>query len=90
MERHKMRLVRNRKTLDTEEITYQSVLEDALKGISEGVVVLCDIMHNAESDKDRIAAVNGLLNIGVKLAGVAVVEQLPLLKKLEEDVRKSA
>lgn len=85
-----MRIVRNRKTLDINETNCESIFSDALNALSEGIIVLCDIMHNSDVDKDRIAAVNGLLNIGVKMANAAVVEQLPLLKKLEEDVRKSA
>lgn len=88
----KMRLVQ---LTDTKEqspakkpITYQSILDETLLGLAEGVEALRDIIKNPESEKKEvIAAVNAITQVSIKVAEAQVThEHLPLLQRLEKSV----
>ncbi len=71
-------------------ISYDSILNDALEGVGLAVERLTDIISDDGSDnKDKIAAAKMLLDILMRVAEVKVVEDLPLLKKLEEQCRQA-
>lgn len=71
-------------------ISYDSILNDALEGVALAVERLTDIVSDdASENKDKIAAAKGLLDIVMRVAEVKVVEELPLLKQLEEKCRQA-
>lgn len=72
------------------QISYDSILNDALTGVALSVERMTDIISDDGSEnKDRIAAAKMLLEILMKIAEVKVVEDLPLLKRLEEKCRQA-
>lgn len=72
------------------QISYDSILNDALTGVALSVERMTDIISDDDSEnKDRIAAAKMLLEILIKIAEVKVVEDLPLLKRLEEKCRQA-
>lgn len=71
-------------------ISYDSILTEALEGVALAVERLTDIISDeASENKDTIAASKALLDIVMRVAEVKVVEDLPLLKKLEEQCRQA-
>lgn len=71
-------------------ISYDSILNDALEGVAIAVERLTDIVSDPSSDpKDATGAAKTLLDIVMRVAEVKVVEDLPLLKKLEEQCRQA-
>lgn len=87
-----MRLVQSAEKKQTsaakKPITYQSILDETLLGLSEGVQALRDIIRNPESEKKEvIAAVNAMTQVSIKIAEAQVTnEHLPLLQQLEKSV----
>lgn len=72
-------------------ITFESVLTDALEGVSCAVEALTDLVQDPEVEpKDRIGAAKTLAQILVQLADAQVTEKLPLLEEIAKNVRKSA
>jgi|GWRWMinimDraft_6_1066014.scaffolds.fasta_scaffold156867_2 hypothetical protein len=71
-------------------ISHESVLNKALYGVDESVDVLRAIINSPAEAKDKIAATKALREIYAQMLEAGVVEQLPLLKELEEYARKSA
>lgn len=72
-------------------ITFESVLNDALIGVSSAVQALTDIVEKDDTEaKDKIAAAKTLAQILVQLADAQVTEKLPLLEELAKNVRNSA
>lgn len=68
-------------------LSYQGVLDNALAGISEGVQALRDIISDPETEnKDRIGAVNAMVQAFLKISEARVAENLPLLQQLEKSV----
>jgi hypothetical protein len=71
-------------------VSYDTILNDALEGVALGVEKMTDIISDEGSDnKDKIAASKMLLEILMKIAEVKVVQDLPLLKLLEEKCRQA-
>lgn len=69
-------------------ITYQSILDNALVGLDEGVDALRKIIASPESEKKEvIAAVSAMVQLSIKLTEAQVTsENLPLLQQLEKSV----
>lgn len=88
----KMRLVQTSGTAEQKntkkQITYQSILDETLLGLAEGVQALRDIIRSPESEKKEvIAAVNAMTQVSIKIAEAQVThEHLPLLQQLEKSV----
>lgn len=87
-----MRLVQLSETKEQapakKKITYQSILDETLLGLAEGVQALRDIIKSPESEKKEvIAAVNAMTQVSIKIAEAQVTrEHLPLLEQLEKSV----
>lgn len=88
----KMRLVQltdsKEQTPAKKSITYQSILDETLLGLAEGVQALREIIKSPESEKKEvIAAVNAMTQVSIKIAEAQIThEHLPLLQQLEKSV----
>jgi hypothetical protein len=72
-------------------ITFESVLTDALVGVSSAVEALTDLVQDPEVEpKDRIGAAKTLAQILVQLADAQVTEKLPLLEEIAKNVRNKS
>lgn len=75
----------------TAQISFESVLNDALVGVSSAVAALTDIVEDDQAEaKDKIAAAKTLAQILVQLADAQVTEKLPLLEELAKNARNKS